>query len=163
MQRFFERATLLVCIAGIGLNQTLNGIYSGFSYGASHICDYRYPTIYGGRISFWISDADPYIHITNFSIKITGALLIFFVVRLFAAKPVIGAISLLPLGACVFWWLMIHGIITSELGSSDKYVDAIRETLTLHWAVLGFLISLVVLQLISIGFLIHSGRRKFSP
>ena len=159
MMRSLDKITTLLAVVAIGLNEWLLGLYQGVSYGGSHICNYMYPTIKSSTGSFWISDSDPYMYLGNFARLISFAILIFIAVKLFENKVLVKALSLIPLGAGLWWWLRCHEIIEGEIQQADIYVDALRESHSAHFALLGFLVGLLILQITSLCVQIHYGRK----
>ena len=143
--------SLLVCALAFGLNLWLAGLYNGFAYGASEICQKIYPSFESQGVSWSISDSDPYVYIVNWQATLSIFLLLFLVLKIFEKSLFILFLEFVPLVVATFCWLQISHLRTSELSSADNYIDPIRRTGSVVWALLALLVALLLVNVFAIS------------
>ena len=146
MQGFLNRISIIIGVLALALNQWIEGFFGGVGYGASALCNYLYPVTNG----FWLSHADPYISITNFQIFISYCLVTFLALTLFEKGWITNLLGFAPISLCLIFWLQIDRIRKVDLSSADKYVEPLRQTNSFVWALLAFIILLMLLQIVAV-------------
>lgn len=124
MEKFLERIALVLAAGALAFNHYLGGMYSGFSYGASVMCDYIYSPLHG----LSVSNADPYLPLYNSSIYILWAILAFFFLKIFERGWVTSLIILLPLIAALLVSMYRAMILNGFIDDPEKYFHLLRES-----------------------------------
>lgn len=149
-----------MAVLALAINQWLAGIYTGFSFGAGHLCSYSYPTFYLGEVRYGMSHADPYYNVGYFQMLLSWTILILVLGKVIEKGLIVRILSLIALALSLVWWYCIERIVSIDINDSDKYIDLLRDTRGFTWTLFGMLVLLVLLQLISIGSYQYKKRRK---
>jgi hypothetical protein len=118
-----KNISVSLAVATCLINEFIRGLYGGFSYGASKMCNTVYPIIEIGGVRSWMSHADPYSSINQNQIYLAYALLIFIACKLIERGWVTRLLSFAPLIFSVFFWLRIESIKNLDINDPDKYID----------------------------------------
>ncbi|CAN5848857.1 hypothetical protein BH20ACI4_BH20ACI4_23280 [soil metagenome] len=138
---------IIVCLT----NEFIKGLYSGFAYGASKMCETVYPIIEVGGVKSWISHADPYFYIHNVQVYLTFALLCFMIIKLLENKVAFQIINFVPLILSFWFWFWIEGIKNVDVNDPSKYVDLLRDTAGYSWTIISLISVLAFLQIITVS------------
>lgn len=129
------------------VNEFTKGLYNGFAYGASKICDFSYPTFKVGEITYTMSHADPYFYITQNQLYLTYALVIFLIGKSMERVWFSQMISFIPLILCLFFFGKIEDIKNLDINNQEKYIDLIRDTVNYGRTFFFLIVALIVLQI----------------
>lgn len=146
-----KKVSVTLAVFACLLIQFVNGLYGGFAYGASKMCDVSYPSSRSHLISFWISHADPYFYLSNYLIYLTYSLLIFIIGKLVERGITSQFLSFLPLVSCLFFFGLINGELNLVLNDSDPYIDLLRESIHYNWTVFSIVVTLLILQIVTVS------------
>lgn len=148
--------SITVAVAACLLVEYLRGVYQGFAYGTSHLCDVRYPVTEGG---FWSSHMDPYFFIIRYLSPLFFALLIFIVAKFIEKETLSQFASFLPLILCVLFGFGVNGEINLVIRDPHPYINLLRETVYEHWAVYAAVSILLLLQAATVSQSLYKKRK----
>lgn len=146
-----KKISIALAVFACLIIQFVKGLYGGFAYGASKMCDVSYPSFRSEEIGFWMSHADPYFYLTIYQTYLISALLIFIIGKLIEKRIISQFACFLPLILCVVFFGWINAETNSVLHDSDTYVDLLRETKHYNWIILSLIFVLFILQIITVS------------
>jgi hypothetical protein len=163
MQRFLAIICILAATIVTVISQWLSGLYSGVSYGASAVCEYVFTILGEDGNRFFISHSDPYYYLPAIYSYVSLSMLGYILFKSLEKGKWLAIIALAPLGLALFNWYFAHRTASWDKDDPQKYLDAIKETSGIRYAILGILIFIVVSQLVSTILYFRRGRQPSSP
>lgn len=142
-----KKISVGLAVAACLINEFLRGLYAGFSYGASKMCQTVYPTFEVNGAQVWATHLDPYFYLHGVQVYFLFALLIFIIGKLAERGIISQIVSFLPLVFSVFFWLWIESIKSPDINEPNKYVDLLRETVVYSRTMIALISVLIILQI----------------
>lgn len=160
--KVINKVLLMLGVLALGMNQFIEGLYEGFAYGASKMCNYSYAALGTNEARIWISGADPYFNIHNWYVYISLILVLFIASKLVDDGLVSNLISFILLVFSLTFFFKIERSKQLEINNPDKYIDLMRETSQYSSILLSLLIGLAATHIVL--FLINFSRwRRAMP
>ena len=139
------------------INEFAQGLYSGFTYGTSSVCQVSYPTFSDGFYTAY--DGDPSFFITKYQAGLFITLLIFIIAKLIEKETLSQFASFLPLIICVLFCAGISSELNLGSQGSNPFAVLLRETIYYNRLVFSAVSILSLLQIAAVSMSLSKKRK----
>lgn len=159
--KILDKVALVAGIAAIGIAQWLGGLWAGYAYGGSVLCDYVYPPVEPGKIRFSISGGGnpPYSDLSDLILYFAFWLFLFSATKLFH-NNLVRSFALAPLVLVTLIALEMRRVIGVHVNADSAYIELLRLNLSELYLVFGLTAAIVGIQIIAIAITILSKRKQ---
>jgi hypothetical protein len=101
--KILDKISLVAGIISAFIMIWLVGIWNGYSYGGTHLCEYAYPLFNLNGGTYWMSHADPYQTLIDLASIVFISVFFFVLIKVFERGRFVKLVAAVPLFNAVYF------------------------------------------------------------
>jgi hypothetical protein len=145
--KILDKISLITGIIAAVTMVWLVGVWSGFSYGGSHLCEYAYPLFNMNGGTYTMSHADPYEMLTHLAGVLSISVFVFVLIKVFERGRFVRLTAAIALFVAAYFGFKLWDGVSEEIVQPDKYLDIVRESSDIFYIAFALIIFTLLLQI----------------